>query len=168
MAKDTIDFSGVPQDIRSGGRAYIPPGDYLVKIVKHEKKWKDNDKSNAAYYSWQFQVVDPATNKGGTVYTNTSLAPDALFNLRNLIYATTGKNVAGKSLNFDPSKLYSKKLGITVEDREYNDKMYSNVVDMYSEADYDGRDGDDEEEADEGVEEVEDDETLEEVDIDDL
>jgi hypothetical protein len=133
---DVVDFSGVPKDIRSGGGGgHLPEGDYLVKIAKVEKKWKDNDRSNIPYYKWSFQTVDGA-HKGTTVFHNTSLSTEALFNLRNLIYAVYKKNVAGSKMNFDPKKLIGKKIAITTQDREWTKpgqtkaKMYSDVVDM--------------------------------------
>ena len=175
---ETIDFSGVPKDIRSGGGGgHLPEGDHLVKITKVEKKWKDNDRSNIPYFKWYFQAVD-GPNKGTIVYHNTSLATDALFNLRNLIHAVYKKNVAGSKLSFDPQKLIGKRIAVTVQDREWKKpgadkaRIYSDVVDMRPadelEKDSDDSESEDLEETDEVVEEVEEDEDLEEVDLDEL
>lgn len=170
MPADSIDFGGVPEEIRTGGSSYVPPGDYNVKIVSAEKAWKNNDKSEVPYYKWRFQVID-GEHKGASIYTNTSLKPEALFNLRNLIWASSGGkiNVAGKRLNFDHEKLYGKTLSVTVEDREHKEKMYSNVVDMRpldddstSVEEVEEEDGPSGGAADEG------DEVLEEVDLDSL
>jgi len=158
-----VDFTGVDQEIRRGGGSYVPPGDYGAKIVKGELK--DSERSGSRYFAWQMQITRPSEFKGKTVYTNTSLKPEALWSLRNLIHAATGKNVAGKALNFDPEKLYGKEVAITTEDREYDGKMRTNVVDI--------RPVDELEEEDET--EVTDEETtadaeeeLEEVDVDEL
>ena len=175
---DVVDFSGVPKDIRSGGGGgHVPEGDYLVKIAKVEKKWKDNDRSNIPYYKWSFQVVDGA-QKGTTLFHNTSLATEALFNLRNLIYAVYKKNVAGSKLNFDPKKLIGKKIAVTTQDREWTKpgtttaKLYSDVVDMRPADELEQKDEDEEAEEEseelEGDEEVEDEEELGEVDLDEL
>jgi len=169
VPKDRIDFSGVPQEIRSGGKSYVPPGDYLVKVLKCDKQWKNDDHSNPAYYKWQFQVVEPKKFKGTSVYNNTSLAPNALFNLRNLIFAVLGKNVAGRQVNFDPATLYGKTLGISTDDREHQDKTYTDVVDMYPADDYDSR-KEDGAQAEADLDEVldEEEEDLEEVEVDEL
>lgn len=165
MKAETLDFSGVPEE--RGGRPsrHIPEGDYLAKVAKVEKRWKDNDKSNVPYFSWQVQVTS-GPQKGATLYHITSLKPDALFNLRNLIHAATGKNVAGKSLKFNPEALLGKKIAITVEDDEYKDKMRSRVVDTRPPEELDTDDSDDEEE--EVEEEEDDDEELEDVDLDEI
>jgi Protein of unknown function (DUF669) len=131
---DTIDFTGVPEEIRKGGGSYYaPPGDYPVKVLTAEKRWKNDDHSNPAYYRWEFQILD-GEHKGTKLTMTTSLAPQALFNLRNLIFAAIGKNVAGKKVNFSPDILYGKKIAVTVEDREYTQdnkqKIAANVVDV--------------------------------------
>jgi hypothetical protein len=174
VAKDRIDFSGVPQEIRrGGGGGHLPEGDHLVKIAKVEKRWKDDDRSNIPYYNWHLQAVD-GQNKGTTVYHRTSLKPDALFSLRNLIHAVKGKNVAGKAINFDPTSFIGEKLGITVQDREYKPqgkeaRMTSEIVDTFPASELEDEESDqDEEEVEEEEEEEEEEEDLEEVDLDEL
>ena len=171
MAKDVIDFGEVPQEIRGGGTFYVPPGDYLVEIVGVEKRWKNDDHTNPAYYRWDFRVVEPSENKGANLRQNTSLAPKALFNLRNLIHAVTGKNVAGKKLGFEPKSMVGKKLMVTTEDREYKSggetRMAADVVDMQPSDEYSGS-STEVEEVEEVEEEVEVEEELEDVDLDEL
>lgn len=169
--KDIIDFGEVPEEIRKGGSYYAPPGDYLVKIVGVEKQWKNNDHSNPAYYRWEFKI-DSGEHKGTILTQNTTLAPKGLFNLRNLIHAVTGKNVAGRKLGFDPETLKGKKLAVTVEDREYTrdnkQRLASNVVDMRPEEEYEAAaEAEEVEEVDDDEVEVEE-EALEEVDLDEL
>lgn len=166
--KERIDFGGVPKEIRRGGGAtHIPAGDYLCKIIKHEKKWKDDDKSNVPYFSWQFQVKEgPA--KGTTLYYITSLKASALFNLRNLIHAATSKNVSGKAVNFDPESLYGKTIGVGVQDEEWDNKIRSKAVDVFHPDEMEEDEDDDEDSDDEEESEEEEDEDLEEVDLDDL
>ena len=172
-----IDFGGVDKEIRSGGRrAHVPEGDYLVKIVKAELR-KSEKKGKGRFFSWRFQIVEPKKYKGKTLYDITSLKPDALWNLRNLIFAALGKNVAGKALNFNPEKLYGKVVMVTVEDEEYEKKINSNIVDyqprdQYGQEEDDDEDEDDDEEVEEEDESEEDDddddEDLDEVDVDEL
>jgi hypothetical protein len=174
VAKDVIDFGEVPEEIRGGGTFYVPPGDYLVQIADVEKRWKNDDRSNPAFYRWDFKVLEPSEHKGAQLRQNTSLAPRALFNLRNLIHAVSGKNVAGKKLGFDPKSFVGKKLMVTTEDREYKrdgeSRMSADVVDMQSADEWGvGAAASEEiEEIEEGdVEEVVEDE-LEDVDLDEL
>lgn len=179
--KVKIDFGGVDKEIRKGGRAaHVPEGDYLAKPVKAELR--KSEKGGGRYFNWRFQITAPKKYAGKTLYVNTSLKPDALWNLRNLINACLGKNVAGKAVNFDPEKCYGKVCGITVEDDEYKDKMRSQIVDFFPESDYNAGGDDDEDEDDESDDEDEveeedddeeesdddDDEDLDDVDVDDL
>jgi hypothetical protein len=183
---DRIDFGGVPKEKRARFRR-IKEGTYKAKVVSHKKKWKDDDKSNPPYYAWTLQITE-GKYKGTPFIENTSLKKDALFNLRNLIFACTDgkKNVAGKTVNFNPKNLYGKVIGIVVEDEEYDNKMRSKVVDMLplseveedeegeeeagDEADEDDDEDtdDDEDDEDEDEDEDEDDGELEEVDTEDI
>jgi hypothetical protein len=173
--KIRIDFTGVDKEIRSGGRAsHIPPGDYLAKPVSSEARKTD---AGSKYISWRFQVVDPKKYKGKTLYDRTSLKPNALWNLRNLIYSAVGKNIAGKVLNFDPEVCYGKTLMVTVEDDEYEGKVRSQIVDYQpkdkynadaDEEDDDEEEGEDEYDEEEEEEDEEEDEDLEDVDVEEL
>src|SRR5215472_8689286 len=112
-----IDFRGVDKEIRSGGRAaHIPEGDYLFKVMSHEKR--KSERSGSSYISWSFQCVTPPY-KGKTIYHITSLKYEALWNLRNLIFACTGKNVGGKIADFKPRTIYGKVFAGTTEDDSY-------------------------------------------------
>jgi len=163
--KIKIDFSGVDKEIRSGGRAaHVPEGDYLAKPVNAELR--KSEKSGSRYISWRFQVVEPKKFKGKTLYDRTSLKPDALWNLRNLIHAAIGRNIAGKILNFDPEAIYGKVLTITVEDDEYEGKIRSQIVDYQPKKAYGAKDEDEEDDDDDDEEEEEDDEEEEEDDED--
>lgn len=162
-----VDFGGVEGEPGRRKRPRIKEGDYLCKIVSVERK--KNKAGDAYYFSWKFQVIeDSRGNKkaaGTPLYYNTSLKPAALFNLRNLIFAASdGKtNVTGKALNFDPNKLVGKKIGVVVEDDEYEGKMRSSAEDimpvsaMVSEEDSDDEEDDSEDEEDSEDEDEEDD-----------
>jgi hypothetical protein len=161
--KFKVNFEGVEKEIRKGGGgARIPEGDYLAKIV--ETELKDNAAGTGRYFRWKLQIAS-GEFKGKSVYMTTSLKPEALWNLRNLIHAATGKNVAGKQLDFDPEKLYGKQIGITVEDNEYvkdgKTKVSSSVASAFPADEL--KDGEDD---DEEVEEEDDD--LEEVEVEEL
>lgn len=180
MAKaKKIDFSGVDKEIRKGGgkAAHVPEGNYLVKIIEGELR-KSQKEGGGRYYNWRLQVVKPKQFSGRTLYLTTSLKPDALWNLRNLIYAALGKNVAGKSVTFDPDKLRNKVVACTCTDDEYEKDgktvMKSNVDDVRPKDELEIGDDDEEEDEEDGEEEEteedddEEDEELEEVDTDEL
>ena len=76
----SLDFSGV----EDGFKNVEKPGKYNVKITKVEaKKGKDSGKP---YLNWELQVLD-GEYKGARLWYITSLSPQALFNLRNLLTA---------------------------------------------------------------------------------
>lgn len=170
--KVRIDFGDVPTDIRKRGRR-IPEGDYLCKVSKVERK--KGKESGATYFAWQFQILNDARGgtkqKGVTLYYTTSLKKDALFNLRNLIFAASDgkKNVAGKSLDFDPASILGKQIGVVVEDEEYEEKIRSRAVDIMppSQLASDEGDDDDDEEDDEDDDEDSDDDDESDDDDDD-
>jgi hypothetical protein len=163
VPKLKVDFSGVDTDIRRGGGAvHVPEDDYLAKIVSSEVR--ESEKSGSRYISWKLAIHN-GDFKGKTLYHITSLKPDALWNLRNLIHAATGKNVAGKALNVDTSIIEGKIIAITVEDDEYEGKIRSRVVDTRPKDELD-LEKDEEEEEEEEEEETE--EELEDVDLEEL
>lgn len=180
MAKKLkVDFSGVSKEIRKGGSAaHIPEADYLFKVVNHEVR--KSERSGGRYINWEVTVAK-GDYKGKKIYLNTSLKPDALWNLRNLIFACLGKNVAGKSLEFDPAKLHGKVFAGTTEDNEFTTgegankktKINSQIIDIRPKEELEAEEEDDDEEEEEeeeedDKEEEEEDEELEDVDLDDI
>ena len=176
MAKIKVDFGDVDPEIRksSGKSRHIPEGDYLVKVNSSETL--KSERTGGRYIRWTATVTEPAKFRGTTLRGTTSLKPEALWALRNLIHAATGKNVAGKTINFDPSLIYGKTVGATVEDNEYdrNGKtvLSSQIGTFFPSSDYEEADSDEEETDEEEVEEdeeYEDDEVdLDEVDLDEI
>lgn len=165
-----VDFTGTEKEIKRGvGRVRVPEGDYLFKVIDHSLE--TGESSGAKYIRWTLQFSD-GKHKGKKIRANTSLKPDALWNLRNMIHAATGKNVAGKVVNFDPEKLYGKIVGCAVEDNEYNDKISSQITTFFPKDEANLAEEDDDEESDDEEDEEEDeeeeDEDLEEVDLEEL
>src|SRR5215471_9117940 len=170
-------MTNVEKDIRGRRRSKrVPEGEYLLKIM--EGSWQDGEKAD--YINWRFNILKGPGGKkyaGGTLYTITSLSPKALFNLRGLIFAARGKNMAGKVFNFDPETIVGATVGATVEDDEYtrdgNTTIRSRPVDFYPKERFGEattEEENDEGEDDEEEEETEDeeDEELENVDVEDL
>lgn len=162
-----IDFGGVEKDIRKRGKK-IPEGDYLCKITKG--KVTKNKDGNGRHILWSFQVIEDVKgnkkHKGAPLWTRTSLKPEALFSLRNLIFAASDgkKNVAGKALDFNPDSLAGSKVGVTVEHEEYDGKMRNNVVDVLPPSQLVDEDDEDEEDEEEEEDEDEDEEDEEDED----
>jgi hypothetical protein len=169
--KIRVDFGDVEKDIKkgSGKAAKVPEGEYLVKIVGHEVRTTKDNRSK--YISWKNQIVEPKEYKGKIVYGTTSLKPEALWSLRNLIHAALGKNVAGKAVDFDPEKVYGIVIGASIEDNEYtkdgSTKVTSQVSTWFPKDDYEGGD-EEEEDEDEDDDEDEEDEDEEEEDLEDV
>jgi Protein of unknown function (DUF669) len=170
VAKEKIDFSGVPEDIKkgSGKSAHVPEGDYAVKIAGVESR---ESNAGSKYFSWKF-VINQGPQKGKTVYGSTSLKPEALWSLRNLIHAATGKNVAGKVVGFDPDNLIGKIVGAAIEDNEYRKDgktvLKSQVSTCFPIDELEEADEEEEEEEDDEEVEDEDDDDLEDVEVDDI
>ena len=74
----TIDLSGIE------GRVLLPEEDYLVTIDEITEK----DGTEATFLEWKFKTIDDDKKLNDvTVTYNTSLAPQSLWNLRNLLEA---------------------------------------------------------------------------------
>lgn len=167
MKKIKIDATDVDQDIRKRAKTKrIPEGEYEAKVHNVELlKTKDG---TGRYLRWGF-IITKGPHKGVTVWGNTSLKKDALWSLRNLIHAATGKNIAGKVATFDPESLIGKKVGISVTDNEYTKDGQTKITSQFdsafpkeevnaTEEDEDEDEDDDEEEEDEDEEEEEEEE----------
>lgn len=171
-----INFSGVDKEIKKGGGGgkRIPEGDYVAKIVEGE--FHHNEDTGSSGIKWQFQITK-GPHKGVKLRGYTSLKPEALWSLRNLIHAATGKNVAGKAINLDLDKLVGKVVGIAVEDNEYKKgdttKITSQVntafpADEVGESDEEEEDDETEEEDEDEEDDDEEDDDLEDVEVEDL
>jgi hypothetical protein len=169
-----VDFSGVDKDIKKGsGRSkHIPEGDYLVKVLDADVL--KSERTRSTYIKWKCQVAS-GEHKGVTLYGSTSLKPEALWSLRNLIHAATGKNVAGKAVNFDPANLFGKIVGAAVEDNEYKKdgqtKLTSQINTFFPKEDMDAEEeeeDDEDEEVEDEDDEDEEDEDLEDVEVEDI
>jgi hypothetical protein len=167
MKKIKIDAREVDEEIRKRTRSKrIPEGEYVAKI--HQVSLERTKDETGRYLRWAF-VITEGKHKGVTVWGNTSLKKDALWSLRNLIHAATGKNIAGKVAAFDPETLIGKKVGISVSDNEYTKDGNTKITSQFDSAfpkeevnSADDDDEDDEEDEDEEEEEEEDEEDEEE------
>jgi len=121
MAKFKVDFSELEE-----GKAEIQPGKYKARIEEITKE----DGAKAPYLKWKLKIMNGSA-KGLHINHITSLAPNALFNLRDTLVAL-GISVPKAAVAIDPDKFIGKMLGIEVAMRPYDGKEYPNVKKVYS------------------------------------
>lgn len=171
-----VDFTGV--EAGKGSRRY-KPGDYGVKVIKAEVSKKDDDKKPYVIFTMKF--LD-GKYKGKEIRHYCYLTAAALWKLRNTLEAM-GMKVPSKPVNVDLKKTINKKLGISVEDDEYEGKIRSKIVDEFLFSELESRqekdddedldedeedDDEDSDEEDDDEDEDDEDEDVDEVDTDDL
>ena len=136
-----VNMSGV-----EGGRRVVPEGDYRAKVAEVSQEESDNGE----YLKWKFSTVDKNKKHNNVpLYYNTSLQPQALWNLRNVLEAL-GVDVPDDNLDLDLSDLVDKECIVATTNEIYEGKRKSVIVDIY----------DDEAEIDDGDEEGEENEDL--------
>lgn len=178
-----VDFSNVSE----GGGFRVPAGEYIVKVKNVEQKVGQD--SGKPYLNWELEIISgDKSAKGKTLYYKTSLQPQALFNLRNVLIAL-GVDVPKKAMNIDLAKLKGKIMGVIVDDDEFrNDdgrkQKKSEIIELFpvkkgkggkweklampGEDDYDeDDDDDDDDEDDDGDDDDEDDDEDDDDDDDD-
>lgn len=130
-----VDFKGV-----EGKLSPIPDGEYNAKVVEVTKE----DGQAAEYLKWTFELTDEEF-EGRKVFLNTSLAPQALWNLRGLLEAI-GVDVPDDELDIDLSDLTDRDIGLLIENETYEGKKRPRVSDYFP---LDGESQDEEEEEEE-------------------
>jgi hypothetical protein len=176
--KIKIDATDVNPEVRkSGGRTHVPEGEYAVKINSGELL--NNSDNTSRYIRWEAIITEPRAYRGKSLRGITSLKKEALWSLRNLIHAATGKNIAGRVVNFDPETIYGKVVGASVSDNVFKGKdgverVSSQIDSFFPKDEINFAEDDDTDEADDDEEEVEEeeeedeDEELEDVEVDEL
>lgn len=122
----TVNFAEVPDTDFSA----IPPGKYHVKITSGEMRESGPNSNNpgAQYINWELTVQE-GDHENRKLWTNTSLLPHALFNLKALLLATgtVSKDDARDSLEFEIEDLISKSVVATVGAREFQGETRAEV-----------------------------------------
>lgn len=166
-SKLTVDFSNVEE--RRGANAFHgPEGDYLLQIKGVELKSKKDDESSK-YLTWRFEPYAPEQFKGrGSVYHNTSLKPESLWALRNLL-EDMGIPVPKKAVGLPIAEIAKsgRIIGATLEDNEWNGKVKSQIAATFKKDQYDASGAPAAEDEDEETAESDTDDT-EELDLDDI
>lgn len=142
-----VDFTGV----ESSGK--VEEGRQVAEVVECEVKTSDS--SGCDYINWKLKA------KGGTIYHTTSLQPQALWNLRNVLEAL-GLEVPEDTLELDLSEYPGMELGVEVEHETHQGKKKPVLVDVFPLEELDEETAEEEEEP-EGEEEAGDELTLEDL-----
>ena len=172
----SVDFSQV-EDRREGGKAaHVPEGDYLLRVDGCEKR--QNKAKDGEYLAWKMGIAKPEKYKTkGFIYHNTSLKPEALWNLRNFL-EDLGLKIEKKTLNIPIAKIVANHMliGATLQDGEpYNDKVKSEIAATFHKSKFEDTGEEEEEETDDEettesdtTDASDDDDSLDELDVDDL
>ena len=163
VEKVKVDFSEVESrggKKGSAGRKHYPPDDYHVKCVA-AKLGKSGDKETPRV-EIEYKIVD-GPHKGGSLRDDLYLTPKSLWRLRQTLEAM-GMKIPNKAVNLDVNSLKGKELAVTLDDDEYDEKVYSKVVDSYHLSEFEAGD----EYADDTDDDEDEDEDLEEVDLEDI
>lgn len=122
MAKRVVNLN--MKDVSVGG--VIPEGEYIVTVdeVSAEESQQGNQ-----YLKWVFKVID-GPQKNSKIYHNTSLLPQSLFNLKNLLIAL-GVPVPDKAFQLNLDECEGCNCGVTVTHETYDGKKRSRVTDVF-------------------------------------
>lgn len=110
----TVDFSNTESKLK--------PGEYLATV---EEVSVETSQSNTEYLKWKFKL-----DEGGIAYYNTSLQPQALWNLRNLLEAL-GVTVPNSALDVDLEDLLGRELMVLIDMEEYEGKKRPKMTDFW-------------------------------------
>lgn len=132
-----VDFTGV----ESSGS--VAEGRQLLTVK--EVELKTSESSGNDYLNWKFGA------KGGAVYHSTSLQPQALWNLRNVLEAL-GMDVPESTLELDLTEFVGMECGAEIEHEKYQGKKKPVIVDLFPVEELDGEESEEESEEEEGEE----------------
>lgn len=114
-----VNFAGVET------RAHITDGSYHAKVAAASLE----DGNAAQYIKWTFEIVSDDKANGRKLYYNTSLAPQALWNLRNLL-ETLGVETPDSETSLDLDGYIDLELMVRVESEVYEGKERPKVTDF--------------------------------------
>ena len=157
----SVDFEGVES------RVTLPEDDYHLKVEEVTQE----EGNEYDYLKWKFKTVHSQTNLNNKpVYNNTSLAPQALWNLRNLLEAI-GIETPDSAYDIDLDGVEGMEFVGSIEHEEYEDndgnsKTRMSLVDYMPLSDSFSEGGvvEDEDESDEDADESDEDESDEDED----
>jgi hypothetical protein len=121
MAKIKVDMTNVQE-----GFVTVPEGDYICKV---SKVTLETSEKGSKYLKWEL-VIGTGEYKGQKLFHNTSLLPQALFNLRNTIMAL-GLDCPKAVQSIDTDTFIGKIVGVTVAHEKYEGKDRAKVADLW-------------------------------------
>lgn len=116
----TVDFSNVTS------RTLVPEDDYDAEVSDCTIETSDNGN----YLKWVFEVAE-GEHAGAKIFHNTSLLPQSLWMLRNVL-VSLGIEVPASQMQITPGKYVGKRCGISVAHREYQNKKRPTIVDFFA------------------------------------
>lgn len=120
--KMRVDFTNVQTEFES-----IPEGWVPVNVFRHKiRKGKDSGEN---YIEWELAVQLEGFEKR-KLWTNSSLQPQALWNLKKFLECIKGEKIPEGPIEFDPPDLYGKALQVKIEHEEYGGRTRERVVDF--------------------------------------
>lgn len=135
-------------------RGICPEGIHRVKV--NEITREISEKSAKPYLAWEFR-----TSAGYTLYYNTSLQPQALFSLKNVLLAL-GYEVPDAVLKLDLRALTGREAYVEVMHEVYEGKKRARIVQFLMPDEIEEEELEDEEDIEEELEEVEEEDDEEE------
>lgn len=128
-------------------RVLVPEGDYAVEVK--EVNMKTGSDSGENYLEWKLGIAEEGDLKGQTVYHNTSLQPQALFNLKNLL-VSAGVKVPKSAMKLNLDEMEGLTFGVSIAHELYDGKKKARVVDIFplQDEEEDGKSDGEEEEVD--------------------
>jgi hypothetical protein len=162
-----VDFTGVTS------RTLVPEGDYVAKPIAAEKtKAQSSGKPTIA---WEFEICKGKMS-GQKLFYNTSLQPQALFNLRGLLDAM-GVDVPDGSMTLDLAAILDEapEVGVSVFHDTYDGSKRSKMDDVFPADSVEDGDDDGDDDSDDDSDDDDDDsgneidaEAVEEMDAEEL
>jgi hypothetical protein len=106
----------------------IPEAEYVAKV--HSVEQETSDSSGADYLNWEF-VISRGKYKGRRFHYNTSLQPQALWNLRGVL-ESLNQEVPDSAMDLDLDELENieDECGLSIELDEYEGKKRSKIMDV--------------------------------------
>ena len=114
-----VDFSEVESQDFS-----LPNGPYILAVTSVEKK--RSEASGNDYLAWEYKVSE-GKHKGKKVWDNTSLQPQALWRLRNLLEAM-GMEIEDGEMDIDLDELAGELVGVEIENEKYQGKNKARII----------------------------------------
>lgn len=102
-----------------------PEGSYHLSVASVEAKEGDED----TYFAWKFNI-ESGKYKGKVLYTNTSLAPQSLWNLRGLLEAMEVE-IPDEAFDLDLDEIVGGECMGSVDHEEYRGKPKARLTDFW-------------------------------------